>query len=202
VLPARHDRESKPADRASARLGVAILPYIDMAHYLPEKGSSQEGASVLAWDDPIFADLISSPPSITYCPMSPNRSGFLAIAGLGVDAPSLPTKHKRAGMFGDDRTVRPADIKDGASTTMMLTESDSARGPWFAGGRATVRGLDPSRQPYIGPKHQFGGHQAGGANVLFADGSVKYIDQSIAPKIFEALGTIAGGETVPADFDE
>ncbi len=156
----------------------------------------------LAWDDPIFADLINSPPGITRCPESLNRSGFLAIAGLGVDAPSLPTKHKRAGIFGDDRKVRPADIKDGASTTMMLTESDSARGPWFAGGRATVRGLDPSRQPYIGPNRQFGGHHAGGVNVLFADGSAKFLSESIDPKVFEALSTMAGGEAVPADFDE
>ncbi|HWE40249.1 MAG TPA: DUF1559 domain-containing protein [Isosphaeraceae bacterium] len=39
----------------------------------------------------------------------------------------------------------------------------------------------------------------GGINVLFADGSVKFIKNTIAPTTWSALGTIAGGEVVSAD---
>ena len=52
------------------------------------------------------------------------------------------------------------------------------------------------------PNRQFGGNHPGGANVLFADGSARFISESIDPKVFEALSTMAGGEAVPADFDE
>ncbi len=39
----------------------------------------------------------------------------------------------------------------------------------------------------------------GGVNVLFADGSVKFIKDSVSPNIWWALGTRAGGEVVSAD---
>ncbi len=39
----------------------------------------------------------------------------------------------------------------------------------------------------------------GGVNALFADGSVRFIKNSISPVTWTALGTIAGGEVVSAD---
>jgi len=33
--------------------------------------------------------------------------------------------------------------------------------------------------------------------VLFADGSVRFISEDVDPLVFEAMGTIAGGESVP-----
>jgi len=59
-----------------------------------------------------------------------------------------------------------------------------------------VRGLDPANQPYLGKGRQFGGSHPGGAMVLFVDGSVHFIRDSIDPRAFEALSTIAGGEQV------
>jgi prepilin-type processing-associated H-X9-DG protein len=40
----------------------------------------------------------------------------------------------------------------------------------------------------------------GGAMVLFADGSVRSIRESIDSKTFEALSTIAGGEEVSSEL--
>src|SRR5262249_15130062 len=140
--------------------------------------------------------------SVLSCPAGPDRdvrgrpssTSYVGIAGLGPDAPRLPVNDPRAGIFGYDRHTRPADIKDGASTTMMIAEAASANGPWTAGGPATVRGLDPARRPYIGPGRQFGGNHVGGAMVMFADGSVRFVGELVDPKVFEALSTIAGGE--------
>jgi prepilin-type processing-associated H-X9-DG protein len=132
---------------------------------------------------------------------APAPSGYVGISGLGTDAAALPPGHPRAGVFGDDRATRIEEIKDGVSATMLLAETTSFIGPWTAGGPATVRGLDPSRQPYIGRGRQFGGAHRDGAMVAFADGSVRFLRESIDPKVFEALSTVAGGERLPAGWD-
>ena len=79
---------------------------------------------------------------------------------------------------------------------MMVIETAKDNGPWIAGGPSTVRGLDLSGLPYLGRNGQFGGTHRGGANVLFADGSVRFIHESIHPQVFEDMATIAGGEDV------
>jgi prepilin-type processing-associated H-X9-DG protein len=118
----------------------------------------------------------------------------IGVAGLGVDAPLLAKAEPRAGIFGYDRVTTPADIKDGASATMMFAESGIEIGSWLQGGTATVRGLDPAKKPCIGPGRQFGGLHDGVAIIAMADGSVRVVKESIAPAIFEAMSTMAGGE--------
>jgi len=122
---------------------------------------------------------------------------YIGIAGLGTDAPLLPKGDPRAGVFGYDRQTTIADIKDGLGTTMLVAESGRMSGSWLAGGPATVRGLNPDEQPYLGPGRQFGGRHRGGAMIGLADGSVRFVSESIDPKVFEALSTIAGGEKIP-----
>jgi prepilin-type processing-associated H-X9-DG protein len=79
----------------------------------------------------------------------------------------------------------------------MLAESGRGLGCWRQAGPATVRGLDPANKPYIGPGQQFGGMHDGVAVIAMADGSVRVVSASVAPKIFDAFSTIAGGEEVP-----
>ncbi|HEV3167638.1 MAG TPA: DUF1559 domain-containing protein [Isosphaeraceae bacterium] len=98
-------------------------------------------------------------------------------------------------MFGYDRSTQLSEITDGTASTMSVIETTSG-GPWTAGGPSTIRGLDPSRKPYIGPGRPFSSPHRGGVNVLFADGSVHFIRQSVNPQVFEAMATIAGGEVL------
>jgi prepilin-type N-terminal cleavage/methylation domain-containing protein len=44
-----------------------------------------------------------------------------------------------------------------------------------------------------------GSRHAGGLGLLLGDGSVRFVKQTVSPPIWRALGTIAGGETLPAD---
>jgi prepilin-type processing-associated H-X9-DG protein len=131
----------------------------------------------------------------------PGWTWYVGIAGVGTDAPTLPTGHPRAGVFGYGRDTPLAVLKDGASNTLLVAETGLANGPWTAGGAATVRGLDPSRQPYIGRGHQFGGLHRGGVMVAMADGSVRFLRESIDSKVFEAISTVSGGEILPPDWD-
>ena len=64
-----------------------------------------------------------------------------------------------------------------------------------------MRELDPSRLPFIGPGRQFGGLHRKGVNVAFADGSVRFVQLTIALKVFQAIATVAGGEPV-GDLDD
>lgn len=193
--------------------------FVMIAPYLCDQRSGLLFEKDLPWDDqknrlPIIRPSpIESPASTTTtffppcfsfleCPknssrIDPGKLGpidYIGIAGIGVDSPKLLTTHPRAGVFGYDRHTRMVDIKDGVSSTMMVMETAIDNGPWTAGGPATIRGLDPNRQPYIGVSRQFGGIHNGGAMVVFADGSVHCIRSTIDPKIFEALSTIAGSE--------
>jgi prepilin-type processing-associated H-X9-DG protein len=139
------------------------------------------------------------------CPANLNRAGpgtvglahYVGVAGVGDDAALLPKEDKRAGVFGYDRKTRLEDIKDGTSTTLLVVETATDNGPWTAGGRPTVRGLESDRRPYLSRQGQFSSYHRGDVtNALFVDGSVRSIGPGIDPKVFEALSTIAGGEEV------
>jgi prepilin-type processing-associated H-X9-DG protein len=139
------------------------------------------------------------------CPANPNRANpgrpgfthYVGVAGIGEDSAMLAPDDPRAGVFGYERKLREADIKDGISTTLMVIETATANGPWTAGGRPTVRGLEANGVPYLGRHGQFSSFHAGGiTNAVFADGSVRSFLPGVAPQVFDALATIAGGEQV------
>ena len=88
------------------------------------------------------------------------------------------------------------------SNTLLLVETDIDHGPWTAGGSATVRGLNPAHLPYIGRRRQFGGLHSDGVIVALADGSVRFLRETTDPRVFEALATVAGGETLPSRWDD
>ena len=120
---------------------------------------------------------------------------YVGVAGLGAKAASFPKGDRRDGFFGYDRTIRDSDIKDGLVNTMTIIETNRGNGPFPPkAATSTVRGLDPSGGSYVGEGGQFGGLHAGGTCAAFADGSVGFVSDSIDPKTFEALSTIAGGD--------
>jgi hypothetical protein len=139
----------------------------------------------------------------------PALTHYVGVAGVGRDAAALPAADPKAGFFGYDRTVARCDIKDGTSNTLTVIETSDDNGPWAAGGQATVRGLDPDAQPYLGRGRPFGtvhyaprfvGTAQAPANAAFADGLVRTLNESISARTFEALATIASGEEVGSDF--
>ncbi len=168
-----------------------------------------------SWDDVANAAAVRTPLKGFLCPGAAfdadYQTSYLGVAGLGADAPSLPAGDRRAGVFGYDRRTALADVRDGTSNTLLLLESARAIGPWAQGGPATVRGLDPSDQPYLGPGRPFGGMhfsentlfsrgQSIGCNAAMVDGSVHFLRETIAPRVLEGLATMACGEDVGGDW--
>jgi hypothetical protein len=138
-------------------------------------------------------------------PDSAGLTDYVGISGVGKDAAELALGYPGAGFFGCDRKMKLEDIKDGTANTIMVAETNLANGPWTAGGFPTVRGLDPSGRPYLGAGGQFGsGHRSCQGwfsptvvtHVVYADGSVRALTNSVSPQVLEALATIAGGEEV------
>jgi prepilin-type processing-associated H-X9-DG protein len=72
----------------------------------------------------------------------------------------------------------------------------------FAYGSASAAGLSQSQftTNYETPQVcSFGSLHPGGANYAMADGSVRFIKESINQQAYHAQGTRAGGEVVSAD---
>jgi prepilin-type processing-associated H-X9-DG protein len=146
------------------------------------------------------------------CPAAPDPSitgtisstNYVGIAGIGGNyAASLPITDPWAGVFGYDRRCKETDITNGLSNTMAVAETLLDNGPWTAGGRPTVRGLDQASLPYLGMEAQFNsGHftrshftwtkQSYTSNILFADGSVRSFADDMDAATFEAMATIHG----------
>lgn len=175
---------------------VEICPYIDGSNLLGKMESEK------SWDAEENRYIALTQNWLFQCPSYPSRPPestlvplpYLGITGLGEDSADLPRDDPRAGLFGYRRVVSLQDVKDGTAETMMLAETAWAHGAWPAGGPATVRFLDPKNPPYLGHDGKLGGNHPNKTNIVFADGSVRSIMDTIEPKIIEALSTIAGGE--------
>jgi prepilin-type processing-associated H-X9-DG protein len=124
------------------------------------------------------------------------------------------------GALDHNYRVRLADITDGTSTTIQIAE-DAGRpkrwlagrrstsaytpgGPWVSGpNRIVVRGASPDGTTPVGPcalnctndRDVYSFH-IGGANVLMADGSVRFLNAGMDIRILARLSTRAGGEVV------
>ncbi len=127
---------------------------------------------------------------------------FVGIAGIGLDAAEYSDKDssvaKMLGIFGYDRVTRVADIKDGLENTIVMLQIPPAyKSPWIAGGGSTVRGVPETKsiQPFV--SLQPDGKK--GTVALMADGSVRFISESIDDKVFQAMCTYKGAEKVEVE---
>jgi prepilin-type N-terminal cleavage/methylation domain-containing protein/prepilin-type processing-associated H-X9-DG protein len=126
------------------------------------------------------------------------------------------------GVLTEGRLTRLAEITDGASQTILVTECAgrpklwragrlvqggyAAGGPWVAGTLTFGQGSTPDGATQPGScainctndREVYSFHPSG-ANTVFADGSVQFLNASIDIRIFARLVTRAGGEvaTIP-----
>ncbi len=213
-----------------------LLPYIEQTAL----------ANLYHWDvnyyDPPNQPVVTTQLKILQCPSaepnrwvtavempaawSPDRKGACSdytgvrqidtqLVNLGLVSPAANYK----GVMTQNCMTRIADITDGTSSTILITEDAGRTKVWragrpvvgvYAGGAAwaapnLIQGLGstPDGATKPGPcainctneKEVYSFHP-GGANAVFADGSVHFLKASISMQVFASLVTRAGGEVV------
>lgn len=172
---------------------AALMPYLKPTGLTGKKWEKLTEAldDKEAWDAAANAGLRKNVAPFL-CPvfardLTPEQVGstsYVGLAGVGREAAVLPLDDKNAGFFGYDRLLHPADITASLSALMVVAETRRENGPWAAGGTPTVRGVESDCTHYIGTDAPFGGLHRKGANVLWADGSVRLVTERVEPEIF------------------
>ncbi|AGA30050.1 DUF1559 domain-containing protein [Singulisphaera acidiphila] len=157
--------------------------------------------------------------------LNARRSNYVLCVARYDENLTISGRPKDRGVFGNDSSVKFDDIRDGSSNTCMIGESvqihsglGAGPGPFWAAGswgsthgvvyptsntnykltlpNAPAPGTNPQRLPSVwvmSSKH------SGGLNMLFADGSVHFLKDSINGDIWAGLQTINRGEVIGAD---
>jgi len=139
----------------------------------------------LAWDHPRNAGVFKAHV------MSFQNPGFPDDPQRDAQGWSLTEYAGNVNVLGGPRRVTFGSITDGTSNTILAGEIAHRFPPWGIPGnwRDPARGINRSPAG-------FGGPWIGGTNISFVDGSVRFIKNSVNPKVLEALGTPRGGEAV------
>ncbi len=157
---------------------VTILPFLEQSK-LYEKYQMAE-----AWDSPANAEVLKQMPEVFGDPAT-SETGFRVLIS--------PTQKAGGAVFSSEPAKsgpRLADVIDGLSNTICIVDSVNTV-PWtkpegilFDGSVGLLQVSD------INPK---------GFNVVFVDGSVRFIPANASSILLRALVTKNGGESVTAD---
>lgn len=99
------------------------------------------------------------------------------------------------GVFIHDQSIRFRDITDGTATTLMVSEdADFPDGQWINGRNLFDQAFSINRAPKF--ENDIRSFHPAGANGLFADGSVKFMDENMNLELLAALCTRNGDEII------
>jgi prepilin-type processing-associated H-X9-DG protein len=154
------------------------------------------------FDDPVNAQPAAVVLSLYLCPSTPRTTpvsqgrgacDYGGIYGERITGPNNPPK----GVMLYDHSVRIADILDGTTTTLVVSEdSGFADGQWINGRNVFDQAFPINRAPAF--ENDIRSLHPGGANGLFCDGSARFLSESIDLYALAAICTRAGREVVPA----
>jgi prepilin-type N-terminal cleavage/methylation domain-containing protein/prepilin-type processing-associated H-X9-DG protein len=217
-----------------------LLPYIEQDAL----------AKLYHWDvlfnDPVNQPVVATPLKIVQCPSSPETARWVTAkespptwdyGGKGacgdyagvrqidlrlVDLGLIDRPANNLGVMPLNDRTRFADITDGTSNTILITEDAGRPKAWRSGGPVEgvyslnaawattqlIEGAGSTADGSIKPgpcainctnDREVYSFHPGGANAVFADGSVHFLKASMSIRIFARLVTRAGGEAASAD---
>lgn len=182
-------------ERIGRRIGwmMQLLPFIEKS---PVYQAARLDHSMFDLEN---TTATSTSPSTLFCPSSRGSS----YAACHDDA-ERPIDHHQNGVMFLNSHVRIEEIEDGSSNTLLVGEKlrEPLQFPWWAGTRSTLRNtgspinakVDPqvwSDVMYVGG---FASSHPGGSNFALADGSARFILETIDPVVYRRLGHRSDGE--------
>ncbi|WP_020470558.1 DUF1559 domain-containing protein [Zavarzinella formosa] len=229
-FPPAIDGSHSPAIHSWA---IFVLPYLEQGPLADRYVWSK------SWDDPANQPVVSVNVPVFICPSTPSSrtgvsgvqfygaSDYTPITGVDTNliATGLlaPWQGNPSGVLADGVGYRIADITDGTSQTLLITEDAGRPELWRKGvkigttdeaGWASVNnrtpinldGYSPDGVDEFGPcaincnnGHEVYAFHTGGANAVFADGRVKFLRETISINVMAAIVTLAGGETLSGE---
>jgi hypothetical protein len=173
--PASRDKEGRPL--LSWR--VHVLPYLEQQSLYKEFHLDEP------WDSPHNKTLIPRMPKIYVCP-----SGSRKVAASGRTSYLVP--RGKGTIFPGGEGIKIKEITDGTSNTILVVEAnDDSAVIWT---KPDDWEVDPEPR-----KQTLFGHHPGGTNLGIADGSVRFVRDTIDPAVLRKLLTRDGGEVISAD---
>lgn len=152
---------------------VAILPYIE------QEGLYKQFKLDESWDSAHNKKLIAKMPKVYESPVENKRKDGMTFYQVfsGPDT-----------VFDGPNQMKLQGITDGTSNTIMAVEAKN--GVTWTKPEDVTMPKDKDKLPAVG------GLFTNGFNVLFCDGSVRFITPKVSPQIFRGLVTPAGGEVL------
>jgi hypothetical protein len=158
-----------------------------------------------AWDDPVNKPLVAEMPDVFRRPgdlMRSMNTGYAAIYGAGAvfeggqdPAEGYPDAAQPHQVFTSG--IRRSDITDGSSNTIVVGEVGmGVKIPWSAPDDVAAANFAA-----LGDPAAFASRVPGYASFLFADGSVRFLQDDVDPTDIAHMATRAGGDVIGADLD-
>jgi prepilin-type N-terminal cleavage/methylation domain-containing protein/prepilin-type processing-associated H-X9-DG protein len=186
------------------------------SHYVGILGAHTENDS--AYSTAPFLPYFCTDKSSVYTMELNQSSGGIGTGGGCLSPSSSAGKVANNGIIIRSETVAIKRVTDGTSNTIMIGESafgprdtDSNMRPWVVGSVGdwiyNVRNLaHPINSAYRnGPKNpdrsdvSCGSEHSNGAHFAFADGSVRYLNDSVEMRVLYAVASRSADETVPGE---
>jgi prepilin-type N-terminal cleavage/methylation domain-containing protein/prepilin-type processing-associated H-X9-DG protein len=208
--------------------GKASLPYLEQSA-LAALGSAAEDKQIPLHRCPSapgdrVIQVLGAPKGVSdYAGLIYINASMWPSSGPAVLNSPVPADYN--GVFGSSSSTKPTrldQITDGASNTFLLVEH--AGGPdkwqgrskngttnstsyWAGDNRIPLKGVDPVTYNAFGRcmlncTNDFAAYafHPGGINAAMADGSVRFVRETISPETFAALITMAGGEVIEGEW--
>jgi prepilin-type N-terminal cleavage/methylation domain-containing protein/prepilin-type processing-associated H-X9-DG protein len=185
--------KNKPQNKQLA-WSLYILPQLDQKNLYNATNLYQ------AFDSPTNTTASSTILSVYKCPSSTRKTplaqgrgpcDYGGMNGERIISPNNPPK----GTMLTDQSVSLTMIRDGASKTILIAEdSINPDGQWINGLNIFDQAFAINQGPAF--ENDMRSRHPGGAQCLMADGSVKFLKQTVDLKVLAALCTRAGREPI------